>query len=73
MSAPQKRSADQTVALKPLAHQNLLIAGVQFLEALADVLGQNGQELSPELANRAALAMQRITAGLDMPRNPPGE
>ncbi len=39
----------------------LLTASVQFLEALAEILSQNGAPLSPELAERAAAAMQRIS------------
>jgi SNF2 family DNA or RNA helicase len=47
------------------AKLNLVAAGVQFLEALADVMAQNGSPLSPELAQRAATAIQRISSQLD--------
>jgi hypothetical protein len=42
------------------AQQKLITAGVQFLEALAEMLGQENPPLPPELARRAALAAQTI-------------
>ncbi len=53
--------------------QKLLSAGVQFLEALAEVLSVDGRQLPPELARRAATAVQRIVGGLDAPPNAPEE
>ena len=52
------------------ANAKLLAAGVQFLEALAEVLGRNGTDLPPELAQRAAAAVQRIQRGMELPNDP---
>jgi SNF2 family DNA or RNA helicase len=42
----------------------LLPASVQFLEALAEIMTQNGAPLSPDLAERAAAAVKRINDNL---------
>jgi hypothetical protein len=47
------------------ARMKLLQAGVQFLEALADVLGQDGATLPPALALRAGAAVRRVFAATD--------
>src|SRR5207249_795519 len=65
-STPAERPGAE---VEPDARQNLVAAGVQFLEALAEVLGQNGRQLPPELAQRAAAAVQRIIGGLDTGAN----
>jgi SNF2 family DNA or RNA helicase len=47
------------------ARANLLLAGVQFLEALAEVLGQDGAALPPDLAKRAGAAVRRVFDAAD--------
>jgi hypothetical protein len=47
------------------AHTRLLLAGVQFLEALAEVMGQNGTALPPDLAARAGYAIRRVFENCD--------
>jgi SNF2 family DNA or RNA helicase len=43
----------------------LLAAGVQFLEALAEIMGENGAaETPPELSRRAAAAVRRIAGNV---------
>ncbi len=59
LESPTALTVPVPVAVSPQA--KLFTASVQFLEALAEILSQNGAPLSPELAERAAAAMQRIS------------
>ncbi|HEV3144685.1 MAG TPA: DEAD/DEAH box helicase [Gemmataceae bacterium] len=52
------------------ARINLLLAGVQFLEALGEVMAQEGANgLPPEISTRAGAAVRRILQGLDAESN----
>ena len=42
------------------ADERLLSAGVQFLEALAEVISANGSKVPPQLSQRAASAIRKI-------------
>ena len=42
------------------ANEKLLAAGVQFLEALAEIISANGSKVPPQLSHRAASAIRKI-------------
>jgi superfamily II DNA/RNA helicase len=55
------------------AQQKLITAGVQFLEALAEIINGDGGQLPPELARRATIAVRQLSTKLDIPPDSPGK
>jgi superfamily II DNA or RNA helicase len=54
-------------AVPPDANLKMLTAGVQFLEALAEVMAQNGAKMPPELSQRTTAAIERLMSGINAP------